>query len=167
MSSFGAAQDFEGFDDGAPVSVEVDYLDVDDASPPISSEEGDEYAFPPNLSPESNEKLDECATKIREHNAEEILAGILQKEQNGKISSDVHLNIIVFNPSYMERFVMAGVFASVALLMSSAAAQVPDYDYRYLPDESISPANSEDDEAYAPVMIEYGFPLENLERNVE
>ncbi|KAL6195309.1 hypothetical protein ACLB2K_030929 [Fragaria x ananassa] len=130
MSSFGAAQDFDGFDDGAPVSIEVDYLDVDDASPPISSKEGDEYAFSPNLSPESYEKLDECATKIREHNAEEILAGILQ-----------------------------------TLLMSSAAAQVPDYDY--LPDESTSPANSEDDEAYAPVTIEYEFPSQNLERNVE
>ncbi|XP_062013883.1 uncharacterized protein LOC133730273 [Rosa rugosa] len=59
----------------------------------------------------------------------------------------------------MARFVMVGlVFASVSLLMSSAAAQVPDYDY--LPDESITPASSEDDEAYAPVTIKYGFPPE-------
>ncbi|PRQ34817.1 putative Prolamin-like domain-containing protein [Rosa chinensis] len=59
----------------------------------------------------------------------------------------------------MARLVMVGlVFASVSLLLSSVAARVPDYDY--LPDESITRTSFEDDEAYAPVTIEYGFPPE-------
>ncbi|XP_024156175.1 protein DOWN-REGULATED IN DIF1 11-like [Rosa chinensis] len=85
MSSFAAAQEYEVIyqvsKDAAasPTSIEVDYLVIDVAFPPISSENG-QYAFPPNASPESYMKLDECVNKITGYYAEEILPRIFKSE---------------------------------------------------------------------------------------
>ncbi|XP_062020863.1 protein DOWN-REGULATED IN DIF1 11-like [Rosa rugosa] len=84
MSSFAAAQEYEVIyqisDDAAasPIGIEVDLV-IDDAFPPISSENG-QYVFPPNPSPESYKKLDECVNKITGYYAGEILPLIFKSE---------------------------------------------------------------------------------------
>ncbi|XP_024200007.1 protein DOWN-REGULATED IN DIF1 11-like [Rosa chinensis] len=78
MSSFAVAQEYEViyqvFEDAAasPIGIEVNYFVIDD--------ENGQYALPPNLSPESYKKLDECVNKITEYYAEEILARIFKSE---------------------------------------------------------------------------------------
>lgn len=84
LLSFAAAQEYKAFyevyeDAASPASIEVGYEAIDDAIPPISSEDL-EYAFPPKPSPGSYKKLKECANKITADYAEEIYAGIFKSE---------------------------------------------------------------------------------------
>ncbi|XP_050368342.1 uncharacterized protein LOC126786539 [Argentina anserina] len=78
MSSFAAAEEYRACHDAAAGPTgELNYFDIPDASPPSSLEV---YVFPPNLSPESYQKLEECANKIKADYADEILASILKSE---------------------------------------------------------------------------------------